>query len=63
LEKTLKEIADYTLFNLILALEELWNYSRYQDNGILKEYVKIAGLTVFHCPGIFCGSIALQILV
>ena len=41
MEKTLKEIADYTLFNLILVLEELWNHSRYQDNGILKEYVKI----------------------
>jgi hypothetical protein len=41
LEKTPKEIADYTLFNLILVLEELWNHSRYQDNGILKEYVKI----------------------
>jgi hypothetical protein len=34
LEKTLKDIADYTLFNLILVLEELWNHSRYQDNGI-----------------------------
>ena len=41
MEKTPKEIADYTLFNLILVLEELWNHSRYQDNGILKEYVKI----------------------
>ena len=40
LEKTLKEIEDYTLFNLILVLEELWNHSRYQDNGILQEYVK-----------------------
>ena len=36
-----KEIADYTLFNLIPVLEELWNHSRYQDNEIFKEYVKI----------------------
>jgi hypothetical protein len=41
LEKTLKEIADYTLFNLIPVLEELWNHSRHQDNEIFKEYVKI----------------------
>ena len=41
MEKTPKEIADNTLYNLILVLEELWNHSRYQDNGILKEYVKI----------------------
>jgi hypothetical protein len=41
LEKTPKEIADNTLYNLILVLEELWNHSRYQDNKILKEYVKI----------------------
>ena len=41
LEKTLREIADYTLFNPIPVLEELWNHSRYQDNEIFKEYVKI----------------------
>ena len=41
MEKTPTEIADYTLFNLILVLEELWNHGRYQDNGILKEYIKI----------------------
>ena len=41
MEKTPKEIADYTLFNLIPVLEELWNHSRYQDNEIFKEYVKI----------------------
>jgi len=29
----------------------------------LIEVVTKAGLIVFHCPGIFCGSIALQILV
>jgi hypothetical protein len=34
LEKTPKEIADYTLFNLIPVLEELWNHSRYRDNEI-----------------------------
>jgi hypothetical protein len=27
------------------------------------EVVTKAGLTVFHCPGIFCVSIALQVLV
>jgi hypothetical protein len=27
-EKTLKEPADYTLFNLVPVLEELWNHRR-----------------------------------
>ena len=41
MEKTPKEITDYILFNLIPVLEELWSHSRYQDNDIFKEYVKI----------------------
>jgi hypothetical protein len=42
LEKTLREIADYTLFNPIPVLEELWNHSRYQEKrSVVKKEILI----------------------
>jgi hypothetical protein len=39
-EKTLKEPADYTLFNLVPVLEELWNHRRYRTMKYLKSISK-----------------------
>jgi hypothetical protein len=39
-EKTLKEPADYTFFNLVPVLEELWNHRRYRTMKYLKSISK-----------------------
>jgi len=40
LEKNLKEPGDYTLFNLIPVLEELWNHKRYRTMKYSKNISK-----------------------